>query len=69
MAITTQALERSFNYNGATLPDPMPNGTLEDVRDIYSATFPEIVSASIEGPETVGGKLVYKFRKAIGTKG
>jgi len=69
MAITTTELERSFTYNGVSLPDPMPNGTLEDVRDIYSATFPEIVSASIEGPETKGGKLVYTFRKGVGTKG
>lgn len=69
MAIIIKALTRSFNYNGVELPDPGPNLTLEDVKDVYSATFPEIVTASIEGPERKGDKLVYTFRKGVGTKG
>jgi hypothetical protein len=43
--------------------------TPEQVKDVYSATYPEITSASIEGPEHKGGKLVYTFRRAVGTKG
>jgi PRTRC genetic system protein C len=69
MAIIMQSLERSFTYNGVVLPDPGPALALEEVRDVYSATFPEIVSASIEGPEQKNGKLVYAFRKAVGSKG
>lgn len=69
MALTTTALERSFSYNGMALPDPSASMSLDEVRDLYSANFPELVSASIEGPEEKGGKLVYTFRKAVGTKG
>ena len=69
MAIQVTSLERSFSYNGVSLPDPGAALTLEQVRDVYSAAFPEIVSASIEGPEQKNGKLLYVFRKAVGSKG
>lgn len=69
MAITTTGLTREFSYNGVALPCPGSALSLEEVRDIYSASFPEIVSASIEGPETKGNKIVYTFRKGVGTKG
>lgn len=69
MAIKVTELQRSFSYNGVALPDPGKDMTLEEVRDVYSASFPEIVSASIEGPEQKGGKLVYTFRKSVGAKG
>ena len=34
-----------------------------------AATYPEITTAALTGPETIEGKLVYTFIKAIGTKG
>jgi PRTRC genetic system protein C len=69
MTIVTAALSRSFSYNGVALPDPGANLTLEEVRDVYSASFPEIVSASIEGPVKKGKNLVFTFLKGVGTKG
>ncbi|MHB0991692.1 MAG: PRTRC system protein C [Burkholderiales bacterium] len=69
MTIQVTSFERSFSYNGVSLPDPGAALTLEQVRDVYSAAFPEIVSASIEGPEQKNGKLLYVFRKAVGSKG
>jgi len=57
MAIKVTSLERSFAYNGVSLPDPGVNLTLEQVRDVYSAAFPEIISAAIEGPETKKWKI------------
>lgn len=69
MTITVQKLLRSFAYNGIALPDPGPELTTEQVRDVYSATYPEITTASIEGPEQKGDRLVYTFRRAVGTKG
>ncbi|MHB1678661.1 MAG: PRTRC system protein C [Sulfuriferula sp.] len=69
MTIQVTGLERSFSYNGVSLPDPGAALTLEQVRDVYSAAFPEIVSAFIEGPEQKNGKLLYVFRKAVGAKG
>ncbi len=69
MTITVQKLLRSFAYNGIALPDPGPELSPEQVRDVYSATYPEITTASIEGPEQKGDRLVYTFRRAVGTKG
>lgn len=62
-------LTREFRYNGVALPDPGPQHTLEQVRDFYAAMYPEITSAAIEGPENIGAKTVYTFRRAVGTKG
>lgn len=64
-----QTLTREFSYAGLALPDPNPTFTPEQVRDMYSAAYPEITSASIEGPEQKGDKLVYTFKRAVGTKG
>ena len=62
-------LEREFVYNGVKLPDTTPTMTPEQVRDTYTHLYPEIATAAIEGPETVAGKLVYRFVRAIGAKG
>ena len=62
-------LEREFLYNGVKLPDTTPTMTPEQVRDTYTHLYPEIATAAIEGPETVAGRLVYKFVRAIGAKG
>lgn len=64
-----QTLKRVFKYNGLTLPDPSINMTPEEVRDLYSATYAELATASIDDPETKGNQLIYSFRKAVGTKG
>ena len=69
MTITVQKLLRSFAYNGIILPDAGSELSPEQVRDVYSATYPEITTASIEGPEQKGERLIYTFRRAVGTKG
>jgi PRTRC genetic system protein C len=63
------ALTRSFAYAGVTLPDPNPGLSVDQVRDVYSATYPELATAAVEGPETRDGKMVYSFRRAAGMKG
>lgn len=69
MPIKATAAVRVFNYNGAALPDPKPGATPEQVRDLYSATYPELTTAEVEGLETVNGQLHYKFIRSVGTKG
>ncbi len=69
MPIQTRALERSFTYMGLQLADPNRSLTPEQVRDLYAAQYPEITTAVIEGPDASGDKLVYRFTRAIGTKG
>ena len=62
-------LQREFVYNGIKLPDPSPQMSPEQVRDTYAPAYPEVTTAAIEGPETVGDKIVYRFVRAIGAKG
>lgn len=69
MAITSQILTRVFKYNGVDLPDPNTSFTPQQVAETYSTAYPELLNISIEGPETKGGKLIYTFHKAAGTKG
>jgi PRTRC genetic system protein C len=62
-------LARSFEFNGMRLPDPNPKLSVEEVRALYAHQYPDIATAAITGPEAVGDKLVYRFTRAIGTKG
>ena len=62
-------LKRSFSFQGLKLPDPNPKLTAEEVRSLYSAQYPDLATAAIAGPEAVGDKLVFRFERAIGTKG
>lgn len=64
------ALERTFSYNGVSLPDIDPKMPPAEVMGFYASTmFPELASAEIEGPDEGNGKLKYSFRKAVGKKG
>jgi PRTRC genetic system protein C len=62
-------LSRHFEFNGVRLPDVDPKLSPEEIRTLYSHEFPDIATASITAPEAVGDKLVYRFTRAIGTKG
>jgi len=62
-------LVREFTYNGTKLPDPNPEMSLEQVREIYSPAYPELTTAAIEGPEVTNEILVYRFVRAVGAKG
>jgi len=62
-------VEREFVYHGATLADPNPTLSIEEVRSFYAAQFPELTNAAITGPETTGDRLRYSFERAIGSKG
>lgn len=67
--LTVTAADRVFTYNGVTLPDPSPALTVDQVRDIYVAQYPDLATASWSGPTEKGGRLEYAFTRAIGTKG
>jgi len=67
--MTIERTPRLFRYSGLSLPDPDCRLDVESVRSLYAATYPEITTAALAGPEAVDGKLVYTFTKAIGTKG
>lgn len=67
--LKTTLLPREFVYNGAKLADPNPEMTVEQVRDLFTAAYPEIATASVAGPEDAGKCLRYTFTRAIGSKG
>ena len=64
-----EEVSREFSYNGVKLVDPNPSFNPEQVKSFYSALYPEITSATIEGPESKGAKLVYTIKRSVGTKG
>lgn len=68
MAIAITEIKRAFRYNGIQLPD-VPGLALAEVRDLYSAQYPELISAEIEAGEVIEGVQEFTFRKAVGTKG
>ena len=69
MPVSIERLERSFILDGKVLPDPGSHLSVEQVREMYIPSHPEITTATVVGPETVDGKLSYTFTRAIGAKG
>lgn len=67
--ISIAKLVREFVYNGMTFADPGEAFSAEDVRDIYSAQYPELTTAAVEGPEYTGAVARYTFKRAAGAKG
>ncbi len=65
----SRVLSRIFEFNGQKLPDPDHKLSVEDVRNLYAHQYPDIATAAITGPEAVGDKLLYRFSRAIGSKG
>jgi PRTRC genetic system protein C len=62
-------LDRVFTFNGVKLPDPGPDLSVEQVRDMYVATHPELATAAVEGPSPINGGMQYTFTRSVGTKG
>ena len=67
--MNVKVIEREFVYHGSSLGDPNPKLSIEEVRSFYANQFPELTTATISGPETVGDRLRYRFERAIGSKG
>jgi PRTRC genetic system protein C len=68
-SLKVETLQREFFYNGSRIPDPAPNLSVEEVRELLTPTWPEIATATLEGPEDTGTTLRYTFNRAIGSKG
>jgi PRTRC genetic system protein C len=67
--LKAEVLLREFHYNGVRIPDPGPELTVEQVRNLLTPNYPEIATASVSGPEDTGSVLRYTFSRAIGSKG
>ena len=68
-SLKTEVLLREFQYKVVRIPDPGPELTVDQVRDLLTPAYPEIATASVTGPEDTGSGLRYTFNRAIGTKG
>ena len=68
MSIEVSEVKRSYRYNGINLPD-VPGLSPREVRDLYSAQYPELVSAEIDAGEIHNGIQEFTFKRAVGTKG
>jgi PRTRC genetic system protein C len=68
-SLKVDSLQREFFYNGSRIPDPAPNLSVEEVRELLTPSWPEIATATLEGPEDTGTALRYTFNRAIGSKG
>jgi len=68
-SLKAEVLLREFNYNGVRIPDPAPQMSVEQVRDLLTPPYPEIATATLTGPKDTGTTLRYTFSRAIGSKG
>lgn len=73
MSLSVTSLVRSFKFhNGNTdliLNDPNPTMLPDEVMEFFSNTYPELTTATVQGPEIENDTIVYFFKTTIGTKG
>lgn len=69
MTISIAKIIREFTYNGMKFADPGQAFSPDQVRDLYSAQYPELTTATVDGPEIAGEIATYKFVRAAGAKG
>ena len=73
MALVLEKLKREFHFKKdgtlVRLPDPNPDMTIEEVLSFYGPQYPELTTATLEGPKTEAGKAVYSVNTTVGTKG
>lgn len=62
-------LKRVFKYNGLTLDDPGASLSPERAKEVFALTYPELMTAAVEGPVVEGGCQVYTFARATRDKG
>lgn len=71
MALLKSILKRVFQIekSGVELPDPNPEMSEDEVMKFYSAQYPELTTATVDGPKINNDKAHYSFKTTIGTKG
>lgn len=67
--LNVSALKREFIYGNQVLPDPNSALSVDQVRDVLAAAYPEIATAALSGPEVTDTAVRYTFSRAIGSKG
>ena len=62
MALTVTKMTRIFQFQGIRLPDPNPEMSVEEVKALYAAQYPELATAVVNGPEAAGDKMRFPCR-------
>jgi PRTRC genetic system protein C len=68
MTITAQESKRYFDFNGLNLPDPGAMFTVDEVKQMFSNAYPDLLTAVVE-TELVADGVKYNFIRNVGTKG
>ena len=55
--LKVESLPREFYFNGTRIPDPAPQMTAEEIRDLLTPSYPEIATATLTGPEDTGTRF------------
>ena len=61
-------MARVFVYDGREFPDPDPNLTPDEVRQMMTDFFPELANAEVE-ETTRGEDTLYELIRKVGVKG
>lgn len=69
MALNISKYKRVFKHGTATLADPTPDMSPEEVMNFYSNQYPELTTSNVHGPVIEGESAVYTFKTTVGTKG
>ena len=73
MPLVATELKREFKFKKdgtlVTLPDPNPEYSIEEVIQFYSGQYPELTTATLDGPKVEGKTAVYSVKTTVGTKG
>lgn len=67
MPITISPIRRVLRYNGVTLND-LPGQTLEQMRQLHSAQYPELLNAEIVKGQLIDGVQEFTYQRTVGTK-
>ena len=71
--LVAQELPREFhleiNKEVVVLEDPNPAFTPNDIRDLYTAQYAELLNSTIVPKGVQNDKVVYEFKVVAGTKG
>ena len=61
-------MARKFIVDGTEYPDPGPEATPEQFKQMMAGFLPELVTAEMT-EEKQGEDTIYRFRKCVGVKG
>jgi PRTRC genetic system protein C len=64
-----EQLVRKFKYGTMHLDDPGESMSPEQVKEVWAAHYPELMTAQVEGPVMEGANAVFTFVRASRDKG